>query len=114
MIDKIILTGGLLILILPIGLSVTVGYNRLAKFGLLLVVVGFACIYYSQHMLHDNAVYKLITEDYGKTAGTNRVYLNLWIGGIGVIVCGGGALFMGSVIRVWQKRKVLFPFLFKQ
>jgi hypothetical protein len=111
--EEVILTIVLLVLALPIGLSVMVGFNRTAKIGLLLVVVGVACISYSQYVLHENAAYELVTKNFGTKTGFNRIYLSVWGVGIGIAICGGCALFVGSVIRVWKKRLDILPFLFK-
>ena len=111
--EKIILTIVLVVLALPIGLSVSVGFTRTAKIGLLLVAVGVACIFYSQYVLHENAVNELVTETFGTKTGSHRIYLNVWGVGIGLAICGGCVLFVGSVIRVWKKRLDILPFLFK-
>jgi len=111
--ERILLTIALIIFALPVGFSAQVGFNRAAKIGIVLVIVGIACILFSQYILHENATYELFTKEYGSKTESNRIFLNIWSAGIWTAVLGGCTLFIGSAARAWKKRSVILPFLFK-
>ncbi len=111
MIDNIILAIVIFLFTLPICLSLSVGYNRVAKIELVLIVLGVLGIGLSRYMIHENAVHAMQTANYSNL-DSNGFYINIWAAGLVVMVCGGCTLFIGSLTRVWQRRANILPFLF--
>ncbi len=118
MVEKAAIAIAIIVFILPIVLTLQEGYNKIAKIGFIIAIIGYVCIVYiCPYMLTKVIVYEL--EDIKKEIYLNdremlkNVYMTIYRFGFIFLIIGSTNIFVGATIQLFEKRKNIFPFIYR-